>query len=295
VRELGLRVDVCNRRALEQGVPAMRSLLGAAGIRATFFVAFGPDRSGRSLRRILEPGFVSKLFRTRAHRMYGWRTLLYGTLLPAPRVGEALPEQLRAIESDGHELGVHGWDHAGWLNRVGRMSEVEVRECYRLALDAFERVLGHRALATAAPGWRCSAHSLHVADELGFAWASDCRGSHPFRPRVEGKVLDLLQIPTTLPTSDELLGSLEASELPSFYLQRMQSPGPHVMAVHAEAEGLLHPRWLEVFLERVAREGFVVRTLGELARLHADRAPVRGLVWRAIPGRAGDVACAEDG
>jgi len=94
--EIALKVDVCNHRALHAGLPALLRTLDRAGARASIFVAFGPDNSGKAIRRIFRRGFLSKMLRTRAPRMYGVRTLLSGTLLPAPNVGESAAALLRA-------------------------------------------------------------------------------------------------------------------------------------------------------------------------------------------------------
>jgi peptidoglycan/xylan/chitin deacetylase (PgdA/CDA1 family) len=294
---LAIKVDVCNRRALEQGVPPLLETLRAAGVRASFFVAFGPDHSGRALLRIFQRGFLMKMLRTRAPQMYGWKTLLHGTLLPGPPVGEAFPERLRAIEAAGHELGVHGWDHVGWQNRAARMPAEQLRASYQRAWSAFERALGHAPAATAAPGWQCSATSFAIAAQLGFAYASDCRGDAPFYPADAasdgGRVL---QIPTTLPTSDELVGSgeVEVAELAAYYLGQLQAGSLHVLCIHAEAEGLIYARWFAEFLAAARKRAVQFLTFGEIAREFRASAPSREVQMRALPGRAGPVACAAE-
>ena len=82
--DVALKVDVDTRAGMAEGVPRLRRMLNDRGIPATFFITFGPDNSGKAIRRIFRPGFLSKMLRTRAVRMYGWKTMLYGTLLPPP-------------------------------------------------------------------------------------------------------------------------------------------------------------------------------------------------------------------
>src|SRR2546422_3343829 len=82
---VGLRIDVCTYQGFRQGVPRLLDALAKRKIRATFFPAMGPDRSGRAVLRFFrKKGFLTKMLRTGAARMYGVRTALYGTLLPAP-------------------------------------------------------------------------------------------------------------------------------------------------------------------------------------------------------------------
>ena len=71
---VALRVDVDTRRGLEEGVPRLLELFRRTGTRASFFVTMGPDRSGLALRRAFRPGFLLKMWRTNALRLYGVRT-----------------------------------------------------------------------------------------------------------------------------------------------------------------------------------------------------------------------------
>src|SRR5262245_59627265 len=84
---VGLRIDVCTYQGFREGVPRLLDALAKRKIRATFFTAMGPDRSGLAVLRLFrKKGFLAKMLRTGAGSMYGWRTALYGTLLPAPRI-----------------------------------------------------------------------------------------------------------------------------------------------------------------------------------------------------------------
>src|SRR3989442_8358858 len=84
---VALRVDVDTRRGLEEGVPRLLELFRRSTLRASFFVTMGPDRSGVAIRRALRPRVLLTMWRTNPFRLYGLRTLLSGTLLPAPPVG----------------------------------------------------------------------------------------------------------------------------------------------------------------------------------------------------------------
>ena len=115
---IALKIDVDTRRGMDEGVPRLLETLAGAGIRATFFVTMGPDNSGKAALRVFRrKGFAKKMVRTNALRMYGLRTALSGTLLPARPVGSGRPDLLRAVLDGGHEAGVHGWDHILWHDR----------------------------------------------------------------------------------------------------------------------------------------------------------------------------------
>jgi peptidoglycan/xylan/chitin deacetylase (PgdA/CDA1 family) len=291
--EIALKVDVCNRRSLLEGVPGLLDLLASFGVRASFFVAFGPDNSGKAIRRIFRRGFLKKMIRTRAPRMYGYRTLLYGTLLPAPPVGEAAPDLLRRAEAAGHEVGLHSYDHVGWQDGLARMTEPEVRASYLRGVELCARSLGYAPRFSGAAGWQVSAASLRVQEELGLTFASDCREGRPFYPEVAGERLETLQIPTGLLTSDEVLGAGRAApdDLARYYLERLEPDRVNVLGLHAEAEGIHFSEWLRQFLAAASERGAAFRLLSEVAERERERAPARRVVSREIPGRAGTVAC----
>jgi undecaprenyl phosphate-alpha-L-ara4FN deformylase len=136
--QLALKIDVDIRIGLREGVPRLIELLRRYEIRASFFVSFGPDHSGRVIRRIWRPSFLLKMLRTNPLRLYGFKTLLSGTLLPSAPVGAENPDQLRAIVADGHELGIHGYDHVRWQDRLEKMTEAEIGSELGKSMSAYE-------------------------------------------------------------------------------------------------------------------------------------------------------------
>ena len=125
-RRVALKIDVCTREGMRRGVPALLAALRRARVGASFFLAFGPDCSGRAIVRLLDPQFRRKMARSGAVSLYGWRTLLSGTLLPARAIANGFPDLVRAIAGDGHEVAIHGWNHRRWQDRVVRLAEPEV-------------------------------------------------------------------------------------------------------------------------------------------------------------------------
>jgi len=228
------RVDVDTRRGLEEGVDRLLPFFRRAGIRASFFVTMGPDRSGVAIRRALRPGFLLKMWRTNPFKLYGLRTLLSGTLLPARPVGAGSPALLRQIADEGHEVAPHGWDHVGWQDRIHRLAPSAIRDDLARAARAFEAIFGQAPHASAAPGWRTSPDALVIQEECGLRYASDTRGEAPFRPWVAGGPLETVQVPTSMPTMDELLGRVR--DLPGALVDALR-PGVNVLTLHAEVEG----------------------------------------------------------
>src|SRR5574341_1692942 len=260
--QLAIRIDVDTEIGLREGVPRLLELLSRQSVRASFFVSFGPDNSGKALRRLRQPGFLRKMWRTNPFRLYGLRTLISGTLLPSAPIGEGSPEALRAIVAGGHELGIHGYDHVRWQDRLEEMGEEGIAAELERSVSAYERLLGTRPVSSAAPGWRCTPCSLAVQEEFRFLYASDVRGSEPFLPVHDGRTFGTLQIPTTLPTVDELLGI--QNDVNGFLLASLKG-GLNVPTIHAEVEGRAYLAPFEELLIEVRRQDIEMVTLRAVA------------------------------
>jgi peptidoglycan/xylan/chitin deacetylase (PgdA/CDA1 family) len=285
-----LRVDVDTRRGLAEGVPRLLELFRRLDVTASFFVTMGPERSGTAIRRAWRPSFLAKMLRTNPFRLYGVRALLAGTLLPARPVGAGAPAMLRDIAGAGHEVAPHGWDHFGWQDRVERLSVSALRTELVAAARAFETALGTPPAASAAPGWRMTGAALLVQEELGLVYASDVRGQAPFRPRVDGGALKTIQVPTTMPTMDELLGRVADVE---GALTDALGEGLNVLTVHAEVEGGPLAGRFAAWLERLRRTGRPVCTMRAVAEAAlAHPLPERVVTHGHVPGRSGWVAVA---
>jgi undecaprenyl phosphate-alpha-L-ara4FN deformylase len=290
--QLAIKVDVDTRIGLREGVPRLLELLRRYGVRASFFVSFGPDHSGRAIRRIWRPSFLLKMLRTNPLRLYGIKTLLSGTLLPSAPIGAENPDRLRAVVAGGHELGIHGYDHVRWQDRLEKMNQAEIETELQNSVSAYENIFGARPLSTAAPGWRCTPESLGAQDKLGFSYASDVRGAGPFFPAHNGRAFKTVQIPTTLPTLDELIGR---EPRPNEVLLSSLREGLNVYTVHAEVEGRPYLSLFEDFVKEMRRRRVETVLLREVAAKIRERGieslPTLPAIRGHLPGRSGWVAC----
>jgi undecaprenyl phosphate-alpha-L-ara4FN deformylase len=298
---LGLKIDVDTLAGLREGVPALARVLGEREIRASFFVALGPDNSGRAIFRVFrQRGFLAKMLRTRAPAVYGWKTMLYGTLLPAPVIGEFAADMLPGLVEAGHEVGLHGFDHVRWHDGLLKMLSEDVKNEVDEAQKVFHRVVRHPARAFAAPGWQASAVSRAVLASAGFRYASDTRGQTPYWPRFGTQVTSLLEIPTTLPTLDELWGmnGMTAAHFFQLILARLAAPGPQVFTLHAELEGGPCLAEFARFLDEALAQGVEFFALEEWAAEILRRpqdVPIAEVYQGSLPGRAGTVSRQAEG
>lgn len=292
---VAVKVDVDTDRGTRIGVPNLLALFGEFGIPATFLFSFGPDNTGRAIRRIFRPGFFRKVKRTSVVQVYGLRTLLNGLLLPGPHIARRNAGVMCATRDRGHEVGIHCYDHVRWQDGLASMTRAQVFAEFAKARREFERVFQESATTAGAAGWQANRHSLAAYDDANLVYASDARGTHAFYPRVGDTVYKTLQIPTTLPTLDELLGRPEypESQLVDHYLSLLAPDRLNVLTIHAEIEGMAKLALFRELLARAAQVPARFVRLGDQARelLRANSAsPVCDLVEGEVDGRSGTLA-----
>ena len=291
---LAIKIDIDTERGTRLGVPPLLELFAELDIRATFLFSLGPDNTGRALKRVFRPGFFGKVMRTSVVSTYGVRTLLNGVLWPGPHIGQRHEALMRSVRDAGHEVGIHCYDHIRWQDNLARMSLPEVREEFGRARREFQRIFGTPATTAGAAGWQANANSLEVYDEAGLDYASDARGTGAFYPRIGDRLFNTLQIPTTLPTLDELLGRPEypEAELVNHYLSQLQSGRLNVLTAHAEIEGMSKRDLFADFLRRAAHSGVRFVRLDEIAQVLRAAATVQScdLIQGTVDGRSGTLA-----
>ena len=230
MKRIALKIDVDTYRGTLHGVPALVGLLQKYDAGATFFFSFGPDQSGCDERA------------NSLSRYYGLATRLYGRVLPGPNIGVRCAESMRLARDAGFEVGIHAWNRARWERNVQTADNRWIESEMAKACAKFEELLSEAPKAHAAAGWRMNRHALRLTQRLGFSYASDCRGSHPFIPVIDGELVACPQLPMTLPTLDELL-VLEPRYSPEQAVDRIAQltkaiAGDHVFTLRAELEGM---------------------------------------------------------
>jgi undecaprenyl phosphate-alpha-L-ara4FN deformylase len=240
--KLALRIEVATLRGTREAVPRLAALLGEHAARATFLLALGPDRTGRAL---------GSLPRVPRLKCYGLRAMLSGTLLPAADIGLNCAEVLRALPQEGHEAGILAYDRAAWVNGIAGADEAWTAAAMQRARERYEEIFAVPALTHGAPGWHMNRYAYRHGQRLGFRHGSDTRGSGPFIPVIRGEVVACPQLPTTLPTLDELLaGGLDQDQAVQRLLALSREPAPigHVFALNAEVAATLQSRALQALL-----------------------------------------------
>ncbi len=293
--EVALKVDVDTYQGLKLGVPRLVRMLEREGVAASFFISMGPDNSGRAIGRAFRNrGFAGKMIRTRAVSMYGLRTVLSGTILPARPIALGLPEVVREVANAGFEVGVHGYDHVRWQDGIDDLGEAGIRAQLEDAFEVYRAIFRRPATSFAAPGWRTNASALRLLDVMGLGYRSDTRGRFPFRCAIDGATLATPEVPTTLPTMDEVMGRVDLPDSAAvlrFYLEEFKTDRLNVHTIHAETEGMSQLESFTALVRGLKARGASFARLDQIAaRLELAELPVCGVIRDSLPGRAGWVS-----
>jgi undecaprenyl phosphate-alpha-L-ara4FN deformylase len=183
---------------------------------------------------------------------------------------------------------------------VTKANEPWTRRELTLARDQFTEVFGRAPRVHGAAGWQMNRFVPALQQELGFRYASDTRGTGPFLPVLDDGVVAVTQLPTTLPTLDELIGRPDLNgadpveHLLSVTAQR--SGRDEVFTLHAELEGGAYlgafERLLRAWRQRDAR---LTDLASYAAQLNQERLPRCRIVAGTVAGRSGELAVQAQG
>jgi peptidoglycan/xylan/chitin deacetylase (PgdA/CDA1 family) len=258
------------------------------------------------MRRVFRKGFAEKVARTSVLKHYGLKTLLYGVLLPGPDIGREAGDVMRAVHDAGFEVGLHTYDHVRWQDNVVGATDAWTRIEFERGMNAFKQVFGFYPQSHAAAGWQINSCALQLEREFGLQFASDTRGQTPFWPKIAGGRSSCPQLPTTLPTFDELLGrdGVEEANLAEAVFRLSQAGTGtgtgtgrlQVFTLHAELEGMLLLNPFESLLRQWLAAGV---TLTQMAAIRdaaiLNPMPEQTVILGEVPGRSGRLALQPSG
>ena len=303
---LALKVDVDTLKGTNVGVPALLNLFKKYGVRATFLFSLGPDHTGRAIKRVFRKGFFAKVQRTSVISHYGFPTLLYGTALPGPDIGKRAADTMRRTRDEGYEVGIHCWDHVRWQDGIANANADWTRAEMMRAQDRFCDIFKAPAKTHGAAGWQMNTHALRLTQSMGFDYCSDGRAVNgagvPHYPVVNGEIMSCPQLPTTLPTLDELIGldgindtNVHETLLAASAKNAAISPpvlgfeiAPQVFTLHAELEGLKFLPVLEKLIQAWQADGYTLVATETIANaLQREKLPYYVATQAEIAGRSG--------
>jgi hypothetical protein len=281
---LGLKIDVDTYWGMKRGVPSLLRILGEFGFKGTFYLSIGPDASGRAILQLFRnPLFLKKMWRTDAVGLYGFRTALYGTLLPSPLIALSFPELVHNIILEGHEVQFHAWDHRRWQDELSRRSSDWIRNWFERGVEGFATLTGYAPASFSAPAWLVDDRVMEIVKEYTFNYLSCTRAREPFIHEGCG----IVEIPSDLPCLEET-GEESWMEVITGFLK---PGGVHVLPIHAEVEGGIRQDFFKQLMVKVKEMGYDVVPLHVINEtIKRETLPIRKYRISMLAGRA--VPCA---
>jgi peptidoglycan/xylan/chitin deacetylase (PgdA/CDA1 family) len=299
MKHLALQIHVDTYRGTREGVPRLIDALQRYHAQASFFFSLGQDHTGRAIKRVFRPGFIGKVSRTSVVEHYGIKTLLYGTLLPAPDIGIRCADIMRSVRDAGFETGIHCFDHISWQDYVANKDAAWTERELNRAIDRYTGIFGVAPHAHAAAGWQMNRHAQRLMQQSGFAYSSNTRGTHPYIPTWEAEIIACPELPTTLPTLDELMNcdGITLDNIAAHVLQLTATSGDtgHVYTLHAELEG---GKWMPIFeqlMQGWQAQGYELVSMQQyFYGLTPEMLPRHNVITGEIEGRTGTLAMQGD-
>ena len=199
-----IRIDVDSTRDIAL-LPELLDLLLLLDIKATLFITTGPDRLALNLfKYITDPRSSFRFIRSKPLR-YGSHSL--NGLLGKTPVEAACPEAVLRAKTEGHEIGLHGYDHYAWIRNLRNMDEIQITELISKGLEGLQAVAEADIKGFASPGFTVTSAFLRAINALGFDYSSDFKSNKPtppFYPETEPKRDPVLQVPVSMDSIGEL-------------------------------------------------------------------------------------------
>jgi undecaprenyl phosphate-alpha-L-ara4FN deformylase len=258
---IAIRCDVDFAIGLSRGVPFLMRELDRRGIKITFLVTMGPDGFGRNVERLSSKGYFKRIRRMNIPSMlvkFGPAYLAKNLAGLEQNVGLGNSDMMKMILDNGHELGIHGWDHYWWAENVWQVDEAALIQDTLQAKVAFQEIIGTGPLTSGAPNWRVSVPYLKLADQLGFEYFADTRGFYPYYPRNGNWTAKTLQVPFNLPCLHEIsnyINSVNQLDIEREFLRNLDSTF-NVWCIHDYYEGILQRELFIDLLDRLLLMGY---------------------------------------
>lgn len=221
----GIRVDIDHVGDIH-ALSETLDLLDDFGVKATFFVAMGPDEAGKNMFKYLKRPWA--LGRARPMR-FGFWNLMRGLLCPEHM--ESHGDELREIKKCGHEVGLHGYGHYGWVKDGGKNAGLQIEKGRAL----FEDVFDCPPKSFASPGFTVNQEILrNLAD---FEYSSDFIFKEPFYPKLNGEKFNTLQIPVSIKSIGEFdIDGLNNRQVLKKYQKEIEKRGFFTFYFHPSYE-----------------------------------------------------------
>ncbi|MEG3618617.1 DUF2334 domain-containing protein [Magnetovibrio sp. PR-2] len=294
-RPVLIRIDVDSIEGIRNGVDFYLELFEKYGFKASFFVPMGPNNIvSAGLKRALKPAFWKQVYYMKPWQTYN---LLDNSQDRSCEIGGGAPEVLQKIIAHGHEVALHGYDHAFISDNAYTLSPEQYKEQLDLALKTYSSALNGRPKGTGSPAWRCNETMLRVQDGLDFSYASDFIGTGPCRVKIGEYVSPTIQVPANLDNVFPLVVRHKGNhdKVLDYLKRQIDSRGNYVaMTIHTEYEFVQFGKHMDKLFQFMAQTGRVGERYDRYAeKLDASTLPLKKISYYSYDGAVGNVAATD--
>jgi len=199
-----LRIDVDTVKDVLL-LPKLLDLLKTADVKATFFVTTGPDKTGFNIfKHLKQPQNYLNVLKSKPYR-FGIHSL--NGLFRHIEIQNSHSHILQRTLKEGHELGLHGYDHYRWINELEKFKDKYIIALIQRGLAALNNVAKSDIRSFASPGFKVTQEFLKSIDTFDFYYSSDYKFDipvAPFYPQFGSRTSRILQIPVASDSIGEL-------------------------------------------------------------------------------------------
>ena len=290
-----IRVDVDSVEGIRNGVDFYLELFDKYGFKASFFVPMGPNNAvSAGLKRAFRPSFWKQVYYMKPWQTYRLFDRQYDR---SAEIGGGAPEVLQKIVAHGHEVALHGYDHAFISDNAYLITSEQYFSQIEQARGVYGRTLGGVPAGTGSPAWRCNENTLRVQDQLGFTYASDFIGTEPCRIKIDEYLSTTPQVPANVDNVFPLVVRYRGDHDKTLdYLKRqIDTRGDYVaMTVHTEYEFVQFGNYMDKLFRFMVDTGRVGERYDRLAAtLEISALPEKELSYYSYDGAVGKVAATD--
>ncbi len=236
-----LRIDVDTIRDVLL-LPKLLDILKSVEIKATFFVTTGPDKTGFNVfKHLKQPKNYLSVLKSKPYR-FGIQSL--NGIFRHIEVQNSHPYTLQRALKEGHEVGLHGYDHYIWMNDLERFEDKYIIALIQRGLTALANSAKSDIISFASPGFKVTQEFLKSIDTFNFYYSSDYKFDvpvAPFYPQFGSQTCRILQIPVASDSIGELISKgFNEKAILTIIKQRLdvwyQSNVPFVIYIHPSYE-----------------------------------------------------------
>jgi len=203
-----LRVDVDTFEGLKKGIPLIYNIVKGLDIPTTIYLSLGKYATGRNIfRKIRHKEKISSTIPP--WRRSSIQSLFRGVLLPPARIRESAKSLLKNYnDKELFEIHPHGYNHVKWSSGFSRFSFEKTSKFIEKIFIEYNQIFNSVPITNAAPNFQTNKFYFQIMKEKGVEFLADYKYSEPFQLQfetTEKKTQQILQLPVTEPTFEELL------------------------------------------------------------------------------------------